>query len=101
MIGTCGSSEPTSPANTVTPVPVVVLVPAEVDTNGDVLFENPVVDGMLNESPTIPLIQDRASVSVTDLRVLVCVQVIAVSAAPIVSVLPTRPVVPVQAKVAL
>ena len=47
------------------------------------------------------LTQLLARTTVAVLRVLVCVQVIAVSAAPIVSVLPTRPVVPVQARVAV
>ena len=92
---------PISPANTVTAVPVVVLLPVEVD--------KPVVALLLKlalvtvaVSPFRAFDQIFLNVNVALLRVFVCVHVIAVSAALIVKLLPANAVaLPVHAKVAV
>ena len=69
---------------------MVVLLPVEVDRPERALFVKPVLVTVA-VSPSAALTQVLRRVSVADLRVLVCVQTIAVSAAPIVSVLPDKP----------
>ena len=78
---------PVSPANTVTEEPVVVLLPLDTDTPELALLVKPALVTVA-VSPLMPFDQVLASVSVALLRVLVNVQVIAVSAGLIVSVLP-------------
>ena len=92
---------PTSPANTVTAVPVVVLLPVEVD--------KPVVAVLVKlalvtvaVSPFLAFDHVFTKVNCADLRVLVCVHVIAVSVALIVKLLPANAVpLPVHANVAV
>ena len=92
---------PISPANTVTAVPVVVLLPVEVD--------KPVVALLLKLAlVTVAVSPFRAfdhvftKVNCADLRVFVCVHVIAVSAGLIVKLFPAKAVpLPVHAKVAV
>jgi hypothetical protein len=90
--------EPLLPANTVTAVPVVVLLPVEVDRP---LLALPKLAGAetVAVSPDNALTHVLTRVSCADLRVLVWVQVIAVSAAPTVKVVPLKPLLPVQANV--
>ena len=92
---------PDSPENTVTADPVVVLLPVELDAPDVAAFVNPVLVTVA-VSPFLPLAHVFFSVSVACLRVLVIVQVIAVSAAFTVSVLPLSGVaLPVQLRVAV
>ena len=72
---------PLVPANTVTAVPVVVLLPVEVDRP---LVALPKLAGAetVAVSPFRALTHVFTKVNWADLRVFVCVQVIAVSAAP-------------------
>ena len=91
---------PLVPANTVTALPVVVLLPVEVDNPLVALLKLAGADTVA-VSPFRALTHVFTKVNWADLRVLVCVQVMAVSAAPTVKVLPTKPLVPVHAKVAV
>ena len=82
---------PLSPANTVTEVPVVVLLPVEVDRPVVALLLKP-LDVTVAVSPLRAFAQVFTSVRLALLRVLVWVQVMAVSAALMVSALPTSAV---------
>ena len=92
---------PISPANTVTAVPVVVLFPVEVDKPELALFVKlAVVTAAV--SPLRAFDHVFTSVNCADLRVFVCVHVIAVSAGLIVKLLPAKAVaLPVHANVAV
>src|SRR5215475_6548559 len=78
---------PLSPANTVTEPPAVLILPVEVDRPEEALLVKPLLVTVA-VSPFSALAQVFCRVSVALLRVLVIVQVIAVSAGLIVSVLP-------------
>ena len=64
------------------------------------VFSPPVVD-TVTALPMIALAQVLRTISATGARALVCVQTTAVSAAPMVTTLPTWPTVPVQATLEL
>ena len=92
---------PVSPGNTVTADPVVVLLPVEVDRPDVAALVNPLLVTVA-VLPLIPFTHVFRNVSVACLRVLVIVQVIAVSAAFTVKVLPLSGVaLPVHARVAV
>ncbi|MCY1241386.1 hypothetical protein D9M72_542830 [compost metagenome] len=91
---------PLSPAYTTAAAPVVVLLPVEVDSPLLAGFSKPVLVTVA-VSPGRPFTQVLLSTSVAWRRVLVWVQVMAVSVGAMVSVTPASGVsLPVHAKVA-